>query len=42
MGRAARSDYVLIGYIRFALGDRNQGFAYLDQAYAARDQGTNR
>jgi tetratricopeptide (TPR) repeat protein len=35
-------DYALLAYTRFALGDRNQGFAYLDQAYAARDQGVNR
>jgi serine/threonine protein kinase/TolB-like protein len=35
-------DYVLLAYTRFALGDRNQGFAYLDQAFAARDQGINR
>jgi TolB-like protein len=35
-------DYALLAYTRFALGDRDQGFAYLDQAYAARDQGINR
>jgi Flp pilus assembly protein TadD len=35
-------DYVLMAYPRFALGDRDQGFAYLDQAYEARDQGINR
>jgi len=35
-------DYVRMAYIRFALDDLNQGFAYLDQAYAARDQGINR
>jgi tetratricopeptide (TPR) repeat protein len=35
-------DYVVVAYLCFALGDQNQGFAYLDQAYEARDQGTNR
>ena len=35
-------DYVMMAYPRFALGDREQGFAYLDQAYQARDKGFNR
>jgi serine/threonine protein kinase/tetratricopeptide (TPR) repeat protein len=35
-------DYVIVAYLCFALGDQNQGFTYLDQAYEARDQGTNR
>jgi TolB-like protein/tRNA A-37 threonylcarbamoyl transferase component Bud32/Flp pilus assembly protein TadD len=35
-------DYVMMACPRFALGDRNQGFAYLNQAYEARDQGINR
>jgi serine/threonine-protein kinase len=35
-------DYVVVAYLCFALGDQNQGFAYLDQAYEARDQGSNR
>ena len=35
-------DYVAVAYLCFALGDRDQGFAYLDQAYEARDQGQNR
>ena len=35
-------DYVVVGYLCFVLGERNQGFAYLDKAYEARDQGQNR
>jgi hypothetical protein len=35
-------DSVVVAYLCFALGDQNQGFTYLDQAYEARDQGTNR
>jgi TolB-like protein len=35
-------DYVRMAHIRFALGELDQGFAYLDRAYAARDQGINR
>ena len=35
-------DYVVMAYPRFALGDWEQGFAYLDQAYKARDRGVNR
>jgi serine/threonine protein kinase len=35
-------DYVMMSYPRFALGDWDRGFALLDQAYEARDQGTNR
>ena len=35
-------DYTDMADLCFALGDRNQGFAYLDQAYEARDQGINR
>jgi len=35
-------DYVMMAYPRFALGEWEQGFAYLDQAYKARDQGVNR
>jgi tetratricopeptide (TPR) repeat protein len=35
-------DYVAVAYLCFALGDRDQGFAYLDQAYEARDQDDNR
>ena len=34
-------DYIMMAYPRFALGDRDQGFAYLDRAYQARDHGTN-
>jgi eukaryotic-like serine/threonine-protein kinase len=34
-------DYVMMAYPRFALGDWDQGFAYLDRAYQARDQGLN-
>ena len=35
-------DYVVVAYLCFALDEREQGFAYLDQAYEARDQGSNR
>ena len=35
-------DYVVVAYLCFALGDQDQGFAYLDKAYQARDQGQNR
>jgi len=35
-------DYAVVAYLCFALGDRDQGFAYLDQAYEARDQDNNR
>jgi serine/threonine-protein kinase len=35
-------DYVAVAYLSFALGDRDQGFAFLDESYAARDQGINR
>jgi tetratricopeptide (TPR) repeat protein len=35
-------DYVAVAYLCFALGDRNQGFTYLDKAYEARDQDNNR
>ena len=35
-------DYVVVAYLCFALGDRDQGFSYLDRAYEARDQGQNR
>jgi TolB-like protein len=35
-------DYVVVAYLCFALGDQDQGFAYLDRAYEARDQGVNR
>jgi len=35
-------DYVNMAHLCFALGHRDQGFAYLDQAYAARDQGVLR
>jgi len=34
-------DYVIMAYPRFALGDWEQGFAYLDRAYQARDHGSN-
>jgi len=36
------ADYVVMAYLCFALGDQDQGFAYLDRAYEARDQGVNR
>jgi TolB-like protein len=35
-------EYVGMAYPCFALGDWDRGFALLDQAYEARDQGTNR
>jgi TolB-like protein/tRNA A-37 threonylcarbamoyl transferase component Bud32 len=35
-------DYAVVAYLCFALGDRDQGFAYLDRAYEARDQDNNR
>jgi serine/threonine-protein kinase len=35
-------DYVFVAYLCFGLGDRDQGFAYMDRAYEARDQGVNR
>ena|SRR5271157_3971021 len=35
-------DYAMMAYPRFALGDWDQGFALLDQAYEARDLGVNR
>jgi tetratricopeptide (TPR) repeat protein len=35
-------DYVVVAYLCFALDDQDQGFAYLDKAYEARDQGQNR
>jgi len=35
-------DYLDMARLCFALGDRNQGFAYLDQAYEVRDQGALR
>jgi non-specific serine/threonine protein kinase len=35
-------NYVLAAHICFALGDRNQGFAFLDQAYEARDLDAHR
>jgi len=34
-------EYVMMAYPRFALGDRDQGFAYLDRAYQARDHSSN-
>jgi serine/threonine protein kinase len=40
--KEAFPDYVVVAYLCFALGDQDQGFAYLDQAYEARDQGQNR
>jgi TolB-like protein len=36
------TDYGAVAYLCFALGDQDQGFAYLDRAYEARDQGVNR
>ncbi len=35
-------DYVALAYLAFALGDRDNGFAFLNQAYESRDQGVNR
>jgi hypothetical protein len=35
-------DYVIVAVLCFALGDRDQGFAYLDRAYEERDEGQNR
>ena len=35
-------DYVMVAYLCFALDDQDQGFAYMDKAYEARDQGQNR
>ncbi len=35
-------DFVAVAYLCVALGDQDQGFAYLDRAYEARDQGINR
>jgi hypothetical protein len=36
------TDYGAVAYLCFALGDQDQGFAYLDRAYEARDRGVNR
>jgi TolB-like protein/predicted Ser/Thr protein kinase len=36
------TDYGAVAYLCFALGDQDQGFAYLDRSYEARDQGVNR
>ena len=38
MNKGRIQDYVAVASLCFALGDRNQGFAYLDQAYEARDR----